>query len=87
MLDHRYDGVRVSEVLPGSTETDFDASNQPEAPQQGVTKRDAPGPGAGQWKVAPEDIAEAVMMLLRMPRRVTVSRIDIKPSLPPRKFR
>ncbi len=67
MLDHRYDGVRVSEVMPGSTDTEFN------------------GPGRADWKVAPEDIAEAVVMLLQMPRRTTVSRIDVKPSLPPRK--
>jgi len=68
MLDHRYDGVRVSEVLPGSTDTDF---NGPE--------------GRAGWKVAPEDIAEAVVMLLRMPRRTTVSRVDVKPTMPPRR--
>jgi NAD(P)-dependent dehydrogenase (short-subunit alcohol dehydrogenase family) len=68
MLDHRYDGVRVSEVMPGSTDTDFNG------PQ-----------GRAAWKVAPEDIAEAVVMLLRMPRRTTVSRVDVKPTAPPRK--
>jgi NAD(P)-dependent dehydrogenase (short-subunit alcohol dehydrogenase family) len=75
LLDHRYDGVRVSEILPGSTDTDFDEGTpgQPRA--------------RSQWKVAPEDIAEAVVMLLRMPRRITVSRIDLKPSMPPRKPR
>jgi 3-oxoacyl-[acyl-carrier protein] reductase len=68
MLDHRYDGVRVSDVMPGSTDTDFN------------------GPaGRADWKVAPEDIADAVVMLLRMPRRTTVSRIDVKPSMPPRR--
>ncbi len=69
MLDHRYDGVRVSEVMPGSTDTDFN------------------GPaGRADWKVAPEDIADAVVMLLRMPRRTTVSRVDVKPTQPPRKL-
>jgi len=72
MLDHRYDGVRVSEVLPGSTDTAFDSGDgHPHVPTD--------------WKVSPADIAEAVVFLLRMPRRVTVSRIDVKPSLPPRK--
>lgn len=78
MLDHRYDGVRVSEILPGSTDTDFEASNKQDAREMN---------GAGKWKVAPEDIAEAVVMLLKMPRRVTVGRIDLRPSLPPRKSR
>lgn len=72
-LDHRYDNVRISEVLPGSTDTDF---NGPPADPH------APRPN---WKVSPDDIADAVVMLLRMPRRATVSRIDIKPTQPPRK--
>jgi NAD(P)-dependent dehydrogenase (short-subunit alcohol dehydrogenase family) len=67
-LDHRYDGVRVSQVMPGSTDTDF---NGPE--------------GRADWKVAPEDIADAVVMVLRAPRRTTISRVDVKPSMPPRK--
>jgi 3-oxoacyl-[acyl-carrier protein] reductase len=70
MLDHRYDNVRVSEVLPGSTDTDF---NGPE--------------GRAGWKVSPEDIAEAVATILRMPRRTTISRVDVKPTMPPRKLR
>jgi NAD(P)-dependent dehydrogenase (short-subunit alcohol dehydrogenase family) len=73
MLDHRYDGVRVTEVMPGSTDTDFNG------PAQG---KDA---ATADWKVSPEDIAEAVVMLLGMPRRTTVSRIDVKPTRPPRK--
>jgi len=68
MLDHRYDGIRVSEVMPDSTDTEF---NGPE--------------GRADWKVSPEDIADAVLMLLQMPRRTTVSRVDLKPSKPPRK--
>jgi len=68
MLDHRYDGVRVSEVMPGSTDTDFNGPS-----------------GRAGWKVSPEDIADAVLMVLRMPRRTTVSRVDVKPSRPPRK--
>jgi len=75
MLDHRYDGVRVSEVMPGSTDTDFTDFKTP---------RDQPTPRA-DWKVAPEDIADAVVMLLQMPRRTTVSRLDVKPTRPPRK--
>lgn len=69
MLDHRYDGVRVSEVMPGSTDTAFNGEQA----------------SGADWKVAPDDIADAVVMLLRMPRRTTVSRIDVKPTKPPRK--
>ena len=64
MMDHRYDGVRVSYVMPGSVATDFGSS------------------GPADWKIAPEDIAEVVTTLLRMPERTTVSRVEIRPSKP-----
>jgi NAD(P)-dependent dehydrogenase (short-subunit alcohol dehydrogenase family) len=38
--------------------------------------------GGGDWKSAPEDIAEAVLDLLRMPARSLVSRLEIRPSKP-----
>jgi NAD(P)-dependent dehydrogenase (short-subunit alcohol dehydrogenase family) len=68
MLDHRNDGVRVSYIMPGSVDTEFG------------------GPGgktSANWKIAPEDIAEVVSTLLKMPRRTTVSRVEIRPSRPP----
>jgi NADP-dependent 3-hydroxy acid dehydrogenase YdfG len=67
MLDHRYDGLRVSYVMPGSVDTEF-----------------AGAPGA-EWKIAPEDVADAVIMILKTPRRTTISRVEIRPSMPPRK--
>ena len=36
------------------------------------------------WKIAPEDVADAVMFSLQMPVRTTVSRIEVRPSLPPK---
>lgn len=39
------------------------------------------GSGAG-WKIAPEDVAEVVAMLLHMPVRTTVSRVEMRPSKP-----
>jgi 3-oxoacyl-[acyl-carrier protein] reductase len=65
MLDHRYDGIRVSYIMPGSVDTKFGS---------GAT-------GAG-WKIASEDIAVIVMMLLLMPERTLVSRIEVRPSKP-----
>jgi NAD(P)-dependent dehydrogenase (short-subunit alcohol dehydrogenase family) len=66
MLDHRYENVRAAIVMPGSVDTRFGG-----------------GPGGGaEWKSAPEDIAEAVMDLLRMPARSLVSRVEIRPSRP-----
>jgi NAD(P)-dependent dehydrogenase (short-subunit alcohol dehydrogenase family) len=67
MLDHRYDNVRVSYIMPGSVETGF-------------------GRGAshaqGSWKIAPEDIAEIVVSILRMPERTLISRVEVRPSKP-----
>jgi 3-oxoacyl-[acyl-carrier protein] reductase len=34
------------------------------------------------WKIAPEDIAEIALMLLRMPSRTLVSRVEVRPSRP-----
>jgi NAD(P)-dependent dehydrogenase (short-subunit alcohol dehydrogenase family) len=67
MLDHRGDGVRVSCIMPGSVATEFGGTGAVEA----------------DWKIAPEDIAEVVATLLQMPRRTTVSRVEIRPSRPP----
>ncbi len=41
--------------------------------------------GGADWKIAPEDIAEVVITMLRMPRRTTVSRVEVRPSRPPGK--
>ena len=38
--------------------------------------------GGGDWKIAPEDIAELVIDLLRMPERTLVSRLEVRPSRP-----
>ncbi len=66
MLDHRYDNVRVTQIMPGSVDTGFG------------------GAGAASWKIAPADIGEIVLMLLRMPARTLVSRVEVRPSQPPR---
>jgi NAD(P)-dependent dehydrogenase (short-subunit alcohol dehydrogenase family) len=70
MLDHRHDGVRVSSIMPGSVNTGFGGQ---------------PASDEAAWKIAPEDIAEVVAMLLRMPSRTNVSRVEIRPARPPRK--
>jgi NAD(P)-dependent dehydrogenase (short-subunit alcohol dehydrogenase family) len=41
------------------------------------------GPAA-PWKIAPEDIAEVVVMLAAMPQRTLVSRVEVRPSKPPK---
>ena len=40
--------------------------------------------GRAAWKIAPEDVAEVVVTLLRMPERTTVSRVEMRPSKPPK---
>ncbi len=65
MLDHRYDNVRVSSVMPGSVDTDFSKRN-----------------GKAPWKIQPDDVAETVIMLLRMPPRTLISRVEMRPSKP-----
>ncbi len=67
MLDHRHENVRVSTILPGSVDTDF-------SPRGGTVRAD--------WKIAPEDIAEIVLGILRMPERTLVSRVEVRPSKP-----
>jgi 3-oxoacyl-[acyl-carrier protein] reductase len=69
MLDHRNDRIRVCSIMPGSVDTDF--SGQP-------GKRT----GDTGWMIAPEDVAETVAMVLRMPARTMVSRVEIRPSIP-----
>jgi NAD(P)-dependent dehydrogenase (short-subunit alcohol dehydrogenase family) len=37
---------------------------------------------AADWKIAPEDIAEVVLTVLRMPERTLISRVEIRPTKP-----
>jgi len=69
MMEVRYDGIRVSYLMPGSVATDF-------------------GRGAREkmdWALQPEDVAEVVLDLLRAPGRALYSRVEMRPSRPPRK--
>jgi NAD(P)-dependent dehydrogenase (short-subunit alcohol dehydrogenase family) len=69
MLDLRHHGVRVTAVLPGSVDTDF-------RPQGRKPRTD--------WMLRPEDVARAVVDLLRYPDRALPSRLELRPSHPPR---
>ena len=70
MLDLRHDGNRVAVVMPGSVATDWSHSHG---------NRDA------SWMLQPEDVAEAVADLVRFPERAIPSRLELRPSRPPRK--
>jgi 3-oxoacyl-[acyl-carrier protein] reductase len=69
MLDHRQENVRVSTIMPGSVDTEF-------SPRTGATR--------AAWKIAPEDVAEIVLSVLRMPERTLISRVEVRPSKPPK---
>jgi NAD(P)-dependent dehydrogenase (short-subunit alcohol dehydrogenase family) len=69
MMDLRHDNIRVTQIMPGSVQTGFGSS--------GVT--------GAEWKIAPEHIAEVVVDLLRLPARSLASRVEMRPSRPPRK--
>jgi 3-oxoacyl-[acyl-carrier protein] reductase len=71
MQDVRYDGIRVSYLLPGSVDTDFGG---------------APGSKSREtWKLTGQNIAKAVIDLYRFPRTALASRIELRPLQPPRK--
>jgi short-subunit dehydrogenase len=70
MQEVRYDHIRVSYVAPGSVATEFALGD--------------PAKGA-EWKVAPEEVAEVVVNLLRHPTRSLPSRVEIRPTRPPKK--
>ena len=73
MLDHRYDNIRVTSIMPGSVDTDFGGM---------AKEKDA---SASIWKISPADVADMVLTVLKMPDRTTVSRVEIRPSRPPKK--
>ncbi len=39
---------------------------------------------SASWKIAPEDVAQVVMDILSMPSRTLISRIEMRPSRPPK---
>lgn len=70
MQEVRHDGIRVSYIMPGSVATDFG----------GPTGREK-----AAWKIQVEDVAAVVMDLITMPSRTLPSRIEMRPSQPPKK--
>jgi 3-oxoacyl-[acyl-carrier protein] reductase len=67
MQELRYDDIRVTTVLPGSVATEFSGR--------------AAGTGS-DWKLLPEDVAQAIVDLLNHPPRSLPSRIELRPSRP-----
>jgi NAD(P)-dependent dehydrogenase (short-subunit alcohol dehydrogenase family) len=71
MQEVRYDGIRVSYIMPGSVSTDFGGRER--------------GAAKGDWALRVEDIAEVVSDLISHPSRSLPSRVEIRPAQPPRK--
>jgi 3-oxoacyl-[acyl-carrier protein] reductase len=71
MLDVRHDDIRVSCIMPGSVETHFNGPG-------------AHGASSSDWKLQAEDVAEMVLDLLSFPARALPSRVEMRPSKPPR---
>lgn len=70
MLDLRDKGINVSTIMPGSVATHFNDHTP--------TEEDA-------WKIQPQDIGELVVDLLKMNPRTLPSKIEVRPSQPPKK--
>jgi NAD(P)-dependent dehydrogenase (short-subunit alcohol dehydrogenase family) len=69
MQEVRYDGIKVSYIMPGSVNTQFGG--------------DAPG-AEKSWQLLPSDIARVVVDLLHHDDRSLASRVEIRPSRPPK---
>jgi NAD(P)-dependent dehydrogenase (short-subunit alcohol dehydrogenase family) len=70
MQEVRHGGIKVSYIMPGSVNTEFGG--------------DEPG-DEKSWQLQPDDVARVVMDLLEYPARSLPSRVEIRPSRPPKK--
>ncbi len=70
MLDLRDEGIRVSCIMPGSVNTHFfEGGPDPE----------------DDWKLQSEDIARVITDLMSFPDRALPSKVEIRPSRPPKR--
>ena len=69
MMEVRYDGIRVSYLMPGSVATEFGRGSAAKA----------------DWALKPSDVAAVVLDLLRAPSHALFSRVEMRPSQPPRR--
>jgi len=70
MQEVRHDNIKVSYIMPGSVNTEFGG--------------DSPS-DEKSWQLRPEDIARVVVDLLHHDDRALPSRVEIRPSKPPKK--
>jgi NAD(P)-dependent dehydrogenase (short-subunit alcohol dehydrogenase family) len=67
MQEVRYEGIRVSYVMPGSVATGFSGGDEAKG---------------ADWKTSSDDVADVVMGLLRSDPRSLQSRVELRPSKP-----
>jgi NAD(P)-dependent dehydrogenase (short-subunit alcohol dehydrogenase family) len=70
MQEVRHDNIKVSYIMPGSVNTEFGG--------------DSPS-DEKSWQLTPQDIARVVVDLLKHDDRSLPSRVEIRPSRPPKK--
>jgi len=70
MQEVRHDNIKVSYIMPGSVNTEFGG--------------DSPN-DEKSWQLTPQDIAQVVIDLLHHDDRALPSRVEIRPSKPPKK--
>ena len=70
MQEVRHDNIKVSYIMPGSVNTEFGG--------------DSPN-NEKSWQLTPQDIAGVVINLLHHDDRALPSRVEIRPSKPPKK--
>ena len=70
MQEVRHDGIKVSYIMPGSVNTEF-GGDEPSDEKS--------------WQLQPGDVAQVVMDLLTYPDRALPSRVEIRPSRPPKR--
>ena len=69
MQEVRHDNIKVSYICPGSVNTEFGG--------------DVPS-DTKSWQLQPDDIAQVVLDLLKMNDRALPSKVEIRPSRPPK---
>ena len=70
MQEVRHEGIKVSYIMPGSVNTEF-GGDEPD--------------DSKSWQLHPEDIARVAIDLLHHDERAVSSRVEIRPSKPPKK--
>ncbi len=69
MQEVRQDNIKVSYICPGSVNTEFGGGSPSDEKA---------------WQIQPSDIAQTVIDLLEMPERALPSKVEIRPSKPPK---